>query len=123
MEADVFSLLPGNTTQYNLSKEEWLALIGLAEDRSIVIKPADKGSYVFVWERTDYLLEAEKYLSDSRTYKEVKFGDKELLKSVEESNKMFRKLLSKKCILPEEDKRVSCNFKKVTNLRKIVFFP
>ena len=23
MEADVFSLLPGNTTQYNLSKEEW----------------------------------------------------------------------------------------------------
>ena len=60
MEADVFSLLPGNTTQCNLSKEEWLAMTGLAEDRSILIKPADKGSYVVVWDRTDYLLEVKK---------------------------------------------------------------
>ena len=98
MESDVFSLLPGNTTQYNLSKEEWLAKRGLAEDRSIVIKPVDKGSCVVVWDRTDYLLEAEKRLSDSSYYKEVKFGDKELFKLAEESNKMFRRLLSKKCI-------------------------
>ena len=60
MEADVFSLLPSNTTQYNLSKEEWLAMRGLAEDCSIVIKPADMGSCVVIWDRTDYLLEAEK---------------------------------------------------------------
>ena len=60
MEADGFSLLPGNTTQYNLSKEEWLAMRGLAEDCSIVIKPADMGSCVVIWDRTDYLLEAEK---------------------------------------------------------------
>ena len=98
MESDVFQLLPGNTTQYNLSKEEWLAKRGLAEDRSIVIKPVDKGSCVVVWDRTDYLLEAEKRLSDSSYYKEVKFGDKELFKLAEESNKMFRRLLSKKCI-------------------------
>ena len=26
MEADVFSLLPGNTTLHNLSQEEWLAM-------------------------------------------------------------------------------------------------
>ena len=123
MEADLFSLLPGNTTQYNLSKEEWLAMRGLAEDRSIVIKPADKGSCVVVWDRTDYLLEAEKHLSDSSTYKEVKFGDKELLKLVEESNKMFKRLLSKKCILPEECKYFSYNFKKVTNLGKLYFLP
>ena len=123
MEADVFSLLPGNTTQYNLSKEEWLAMRRLAEDRSIVIKPADKGSCVVVWDRTDYLLEAEKHLSDSSTYKEVKFGDKELLKLVEESNKMFKRLLSKKCILPEESKYFSYNFKKVTNLGKLYFLP
>ena len=121
MEADVFSLLPGNTTQYNLSKEEWLAMRGLAEDRSIVIKPADKGSCVVVWDRTDYLLEAEKHLSDSSTYKEVKFGDKKLLKLVEESNKIFRRLLSKKCILPEECKYFSYSFKKVTNLGKRYF--
>ena len=32
----------------------------LAEDRSIVIKRADKSSCVVVWDRTDYLLEVEK---------------------------------------------------------------
>ena len=63
-----------------------------------MIKPVDKGSCVVVWDRTDYLLEAEKRLSDSSYYKEVKFGDKELFKLAEESNEMFRRLLSKKCI-------------------------
>ena len=32
---------------------------GLAEDRSIVKKPADKGSSVVVWDKLDYLAEAE----------------------------------------------------------------
>ena len=32
----------------------------LANDRSIVIKKADKGSYVVVWDRNDYIAEAEK---------------------------------------------------------------
>ena len=54
--------------------------------------------------RKDYLLEVENHLSDSRTFKEIKFEDKELFKLVEESNKVFLKLLSKKCILPEECK-------------------
>ena len=126
MEADLFSLLPGNTTQYNLSKEEWLAMRELAEDRSIVMKPADKGSCVVVWDKADYLLEAEKHLSDLSTYKEVKFGDRELFKLVEESNEMFRRLLSKNfdfCqILPKECKYFSYNFEKVTNLGKLYFF-
>ena len=100
----VFSLLLDNTTQHNLSSEEWLAMRGLAEDHSIVTKPANNGSCVVVRDRTDYLLEAEKQLSDSSTYKEVKFGDKELFELVDESNKMFRRLLPKKCILPEECK-------------------
>ena len=97
----VFSLLLDNTTQYNLSREGWLAMRGLAEDHSIVTKPANNGPCVVLWDRTDYLLEAEKQLSDSSTYMEVKFGDKEL---VDKSNKMFKRLLSKKCILPEECK-------------------
>ena len=37
------------------------------EDHSNVIKPADKTSCVVVWDRTDYLVEAEKHLSDSST--------------------------------------------------------
>ena len=35
---------------------------GLAEDRNIIIKPADKGSYVVVWDREDYDAEADRQL-------------------------------------------------------------
>ena len=37
----------------------------LADDRSIVIKKADKGSSVVVWDRNDYVMEAEKQLSNA----------------------------------------------------------
>ena len=63
---------------------------GLAEDRSIVIKPADKGSCVVVWDKLDYLAEAENHLNDSSTYQDAKFGDDDLVKLVEQSNKMFQ---------------------------------
>ena len=39
----------------------------LADDRSIVIKKADKGSCIVVWDRNDYLREAEKQLDGKRT--------------------------------------------------------
>ena len=44
----------------------------LAEDRSIIIEPADKGSCVYVRDREDYLAEGYKQLSDTSTYVEVK---------------------------------------------------
>ena len=46
----------------------------LAGNRSIVIRKADKGSTVVVWERNDYILEAEKQLSDANIYKDVSFN-------------------------------------------------
>lgn len=49
MEVDEFSFLPGNTIRYNLTKEKQLAIRGLAEDCSNVIKPADKDSCVLCW--------------------------------------------------------------------------
>ena len=55
LENEVFSVLPGTPRDYNLSKEEWLAMRGLAEDRNIIIKPADKGSCVVLWDREVYL--------------------------------------------------------------------
>ena len=73
----------------------------LAENRSTVIKPADKGFCVIVWDRTDYLTEAKKDLSDSNTYKEVKFDDNELVKLAEVGNTLLKRLLLKKCISPE----------------------
>ena len=44
----------------------------LANDRSIVIKKADKGSCVVVWNRNDYIAEAEKQLSDVNIYKQAR---------------------------------------------------
>ena len=44
-----------------------------------------------VCDRTDYLLEAEKHLSDSNNYREVKFSDNELFKLVERSNIKFKR--------------------------------
>ena len=55
----------------NLSKEEWDALSDLINDKSIVIKSADKGSAVVVWDRDDYIKEAEGQLYDKDVYSEI----------------------------------------------------
>ena len=69
--------------------EEWQAIKPLAEDRSIVIKRADNGSFVVVWDRLDYLLEAEKQLGNKIIYMDVSFNDRILRDLLETSNKMF----------------------------------
>ena len=40
----------------------------LADDRNLVIKKVDKGSCVVVSDRNDYLIEAEKQLSDIKMF-------------------------------------------------------
>ena len=47
-----------------------------ADDRNLVIKKADKGSCMVVWDRNDYLMEAKKQSSDKNVYKEIKFNEK-----------------------------------------------
>ena len=123
MEGEIFSLLPGNSTLYNLTKEEWKAMIGLAEDHSIAIKPAYKGSCLVVWDKLDYLAEAENHLKDNNTYQDVKFGDNDLVKLVEKSSQMFKQLLSKQNISSSEFKHFSYNYKKPTNLGKMYLLP
>ena len=54
-----------------LSKEDRDALYSLKNDNTTVIKGADKGSAVVVWEREDFLKEAHKQLSDEEVYEEV----------------------------------------------------
>ena len=66
---------------------------GLAENRNIIIKPTNKRSCLAVWDRADYLAEAENHLSDRSTYREVKFGEEELVKLLEQSNRVFKQLL------------------------------
>ena len=58
VEKELFSDDISESTQSNLSAEEFKALRGLAADKTIVIKAADKGSSVAVWDKSDYLHEA-----------------------------------------------------------------
>ena len=69
------SVFPGALRNYTLSKEEWLAMRGLAEDCNIIIKPSDKGSCVGLWDREDYLAEAEKQLQDVDIYEDIDFKE------------------------------------------------
>ena len=50
----------------------------LANHRNIVIKKADKGLTVVVWDRNDYILDAEKQFSDANDYKDISFNEKML---------------------------------------------
>ena len=76
----------------NLSQEEWTAVRSLADDRSIVIKRADKGSWTVVWDRWDYIKEAEKYLGNSTVHEEINYNKAILSQLLDLNNKYFKKL-------------------------------
>ena len=57
---------------YNLTKGERNALHWLRDDPSIITKEADKGSAVVVWDREDYMREANSQLSGKDEYQEFK---------------------------------------------------
>ena len=76
-----------------------------------------------VWDRADYILEAEKHLHDKQVYKEVKFNENILTGLVEKSNRIFNRLCSHRLISESELKYFTYNFKKATNLGKFYFLP
>ena len=63
----------------------------MPDDRNIIIKKADKGSCIVIWGKNDYLMEAEKQLSD-KVFQEVSNSENILSKLVEMSNEMFKSL-------------------------------
>ena len=73
VESDLFKTIERPLGYSNLSKEEWDAIRSLADDRNIVIKRADKGSCVVIWDRNDYIKEAEIQLSNKNVYKSAIF--------------------------------------------------
>ena len=75
----------------NLTKSERKALYDLKNDKSIVIKSADKGSAVVVWDREDYIKEAEKQLGDEQVYEEVSNDAAPFLKGINEVIAKIRK--------------------------------
>ena len=62
----------------------------IADDRQIVIKKADKSSCFMVWDRDDYLLEAERQLKAEKIYRSVTFNEKLIEDLTVWSNKMFK---------------------------------
>ena len=118
-EKDIFSLIPEREKDYNLTKDEYLAMRSLENNRNVIIKPVDKESSIVVWDKLDYLAEAEKQLNDSNTYKEVKLSEKDQVKLAEKSNSMFEGL-KKKTVITEKDKNYfKFNFRKDTNVSKL----
>ena len=83
LEKEIFNGLLNDSISIpsNMSKEEWEALRGLADDKSIVIKQADKGSCVVVWCRDDYIKEANKQLEDKTVYKDIVFLKKKFFRT------------------------------------------
>ena len=69
LEEEILAIDTG-ISYLNVTREEREAL-----NTSISIKGADKGSAVIVWDREDYIKEAESQLSDKTVYEEV-FGDR-----------------------------------------------
>ena len=93
VETEVFIETQDSLSYSNFSQEEWRAVRSLVGDRSIVVKKADKGSCVVVWDRWDYIKEEEKQLGDSAIYKEINYNKKILSRLVDSiSNKYFKKL-------------------------------
>ena len=89
VENELFSNADVPIRYSNLSKEEWIAMRPLADDRSTAIEKADKESCIVNWDRNDYLREAEKQLKNQNVYRKVAFKDKTLSQLVDCGNRFF----------------------------------
>ncbi|XP_013868522.1 uncharacterized protein LOC106520812, partial [Austrofundulus limnaeus] len=59
------------TYHHNLTREERKAIKELNDNKTIIIKPADKGGAVVVWDRNEYIREAQRQLNDPKNYKKL----------------------------------------------------
>lgn len=62
----------------------------------IVIKPGDKCSSIVVRNRKNVLAEAENHVKGNYIYKKVTFVDEDLVKLLDENNKIIKTLLNDK---------------------------
>ena len=123
IKKELFEVCKSNLGYSNFSKEEWHCMSLLANDRSIVIKKADKGSCVVVWDREDYIAEASKQLNDESVYKSMKFDDKIPQDPAEKGNGIFKGLKQKGKITEKQLKYFTIEHKKANNLGKMYLLP
>ena len=82
LEGEIMKISANGCNFSNLGTDERAALKNLKADRSIVIKEADKGSGVVVWDKEDYILEAINQLGDSNVYLKLDNNPSEHLQKV-----------------------------------------
>ena len=123
VEDELFSIQPRQSRNLNLTKEEWSAVKSLKEDKSIVIKPADKGSCVVVWDKQDYIREVENQLGDEKVYEETTLNNKDLSGLMNASNNLFKKLRNRDIISEKELKYFLYDYKNAANLGKLYLLP
>ena len=76
-----------------------------------------------MWDKWDYIKEAEKKLGDSAVYKEINFNKNIFSQLVHSSNKYFKKLNSSGYISYKEMKYFTYEYKKAYNLGKLYLLP
>ena len=102
-------------TNKNLRKEEILALDRLRKNQNIVIKPADKGGAVVVWDKTEYLKEANRQLSNHNHYR-LEPSDSTSKNTRDINN--FLNFCKEKNLLPKE----TTEYLKTKNCRTPIFY-
>ena len=63
----------------------------MKNNKNIIIKSADKSSAVVVWDRDDYIKEAEKQLGDKDVYEEVCNDDEPVTSTIHKAIEKIQK--------------------------------
>ena len=113
VENELFKAVETPLSYYNLSTEEWVAVRTLADDRNIVVKKADKGSCVVIWDRDDYITEAESQVKNELVYKKVYFKQDMLCDLVTKSNGFSLKIFGETDVQRKRNLSIS-----VTNTKR-----
>ena len=71
-----------------------------------------------VWDRNDYLLEADKQLKDKKVYRDVEYNVNILKDLAEASNEMFSGLKRRDFITGKQLKYFTYEYRKATNFAK-----
>ena len=100
----------------DLTKKEREAMKELMNDCTIIIKPADKGSGLVIWDKRDYLRECENHLTDMNLDENVE-GD-----PITGTNKNIGKVLDNMIRKKEIDEKLAaCLYIKRPELDRFYF--
>ena len=118
VKKDLFGISKTTLGYSNFSKEEWQSFRSLADIRNIAIKKANKGLCVVVWDRNDYISEAEKQVNNNKSVHKNVISKKNILQDLAEASLRRKDKMTKKQL-----NYFTIAHKKATNLGKMYFLP